>query len=184
MKYVFDPEKLHEAAKKGVGLPHPDIFIAITNELAQLYPGKIETEQQWVFNNAGGAMGVLTFLYASPWEYLIFFGSPIGTSGHSGRYHFIEDYAYIIDGEFWYVVEGNPERKVYKAGDKHELPKGQVFHYKIPENGWILEYARGPIITMLPFGLIEIFTSTLDWKQGFQTMKLYTKLVLKYFKSI
>ena len=183
MKYVFDPEILRNAAKTGIGLPHPDIFQAITLTLDQHYPGKIQKHQEWFFNNAGGAMGMLSFLYASPTEYLIFYGSPTGTSGHTGRYHFVEDYAFIIDGEFWYATEGNTERVVCRPGDVYKLSKGGACHYKIPDNGWILEYARGNILTMLPFGFIEVLTQTLDWRLAFRSFRIYGKQIVKSFSK-
>lgn len=179
MAYVFDPETLHAAAMAGVGLAHPEIFTAISSELENRYPGLIEPPNEWLFNNAGGAMGMMAILYASATEYLMFFGSPVGTAGHSGRYHFVEDYAFVIDGEFWYAVEGSTSREVYRPGDVAHLRRGEARHYRIPENGWILEYARGWIPTMLPFGLVETFSSTLDWRLAFRTLAIYSKHVTR-----
>ena len=179
MNYVFDPEVLTRAAAAGIGQPHPQLFHSIRDELEKHYPGKIHHEDIWLFNNAGGAMGMLNILYASLFEYLIFFGSPTGTAGHSGRYHFVEDYAIVIDGEFWYADESKTTRSVYRPGDVCHLPRGQIRQYKIPENGWILEYARGYIPTMLPFGMVETLTSTMDWRLAIRTMSVYGKHVMK-----
>lgn len=179
MPYVFDPEVLHAAARAGVGLPHGQMFSTITDELARHYPGRIEKQNRWVFNNAGGAMGMISFLYASTTEYLIFFGSPVGTAGHSGRYHFVEDFAFVIEGEFWYATEGSTSREVYRPGEVVALPRGEARHYRIPENGWLLEYARGWIPSMLPFGMVEVISSTLDWRLAFRTLRTYSTLAAR-----
>ena len=33
--------------------------------------------------------------------------------------------AYIVDGEFYYLIDGQPER-IYKAGDSFEVPTGAI----------------------------------------------------------
>lgn len=183
MPYIFDPVHLQAAARTGIGLPHPQMFDAITQALELRYPGRIAPETEWLFNNAGGAMGMMNILYASLTEYLMFFGSPIGTGGHSGRYHFVEDFAMVIDGEFWYAIEGRTQREVYRPGGVCHLRKGEARSYRIPENGWILEYARGYIPTMLPFGFAEVITSTLDWRLALRTLKVYSRHALRNCKN-
>jgi len=163
MAYIFDPEVLHDCARRGVGLPPSEMFDAVTAELDRRYPGLIEKKRNWIFNNAGGAMGVLTLLYASPREYLIFFGSPIGTEGHSGRYS-AEVYDFMIDGEMWCYVEGQFDRTVYRPGDAAYLGRSMAKGYCIKDHGWMLEYSRGSIALMFPFGLADSVWSTLDWK--------------------
>lgn len=179
MQYVFDPAVLREVAKKGVGAPRHELFRAVTDELERCYPGCITQQPEWFFNNAGGAMGMLTILYASWKEYLIFFGTPLGTSGHTGRYSFVEDYAFLLDGEMWYCAEGETERTVYQAGDEILLQRGQAKCYRIADHAWVLEYARGAIPTMLPFGLADALFSTLDYKTVFRTFRIYGRHVLK-----
>lgn len=179
MGYVFDPARLCEISKIGIGLPHPEIFQVITDELARSFPGRITTEPEWFFNNAGGAMGMLTILYASWKEYLIFFGTPIGATGHTGRYSFIEDHCFLLDGEMWYYAAGQTEKTVYGPGDTIYLGKGQAKGYRIVDHAWILEYARGPIPTMLPFGLMDSLFSTLDYKTVFRTFRVYGKHVIR-----
>lgn len=76
MAHIFDPAILHGCAQKGIGLPYPKMFSTVTEELDLKYPGLIEKKQDWIFNNAGGAMGILTLLYASFSEYLLFLGAP------------------------------------------------------------------------------------------------------------
>ena len=93
-------------------------------------------------------MGMLTILYASWKEYLIFFGTPIDTTGHTGRYSFIEDHCFLLDGEMWYYAAGQTEKTIYRPGDTIYLGKGQAKCYRVVDHAWILEYARGPIPTM------------------------------------
>ncbi|RMF22926.1 MAG: isomerase, partial [Deltaproteobacteria bacterium] len=72
MEYVFEPERLHECVRQGIGLPVGEAFDRITEALSRAYPRRIQTgERRWHMNNAGGAMGQMTLLYASMREYII-----------------------------------------------------------------------------------------------------------------
>ncbi|MBW2235952.1 MAG: isomerase, partial [Deltaproteobacteria bacterium] len=87
MGHLFDPEELQQITNRRCDEPLEQAFDTITADLAAAYPGHIYTgPRRWVLNNAGGAMGQLTLLHASLSEYILFFGTPIGTTGHSGRY--------------------------------------------------------------------------------------------------
>lgn len=162
MGTIFDPEKIHAVAKDAVGLPLEVAFDQITADLAQIWPEHIDTgPRRWIINNAGGAMGQLTLLHASLSEYIMIFGSPIGTGGHSGRYP-CDVWDFMISGEMWCYVQGRTEKTIYRPGDMAHLGPGAVKGYRLPESGWMLEYARGPIPAMLPFGMADGFTGTLD----------------------
>ena len=178
MPYIFDPKILHECSQKGIGLPYPQMFSAVTAELDLKYPGLIEKKQDWIFNNAGGAMGELTILYASFSEYLIFFGSPIGTEGHSGRYS-AQVYDFMMDGEMWCYTEGQFERTVYRPGDAAYLGKSLAKGYCIKDHAWMLEYSRGCIPLMLPFGLADSMWSTLDWRSIRRVAGNYIRLCMR-----
>jgi len=177
MGHVFDPDVLHDVVKRVVGQPLPEMIEQIKSELSAEYPGYILDNDRWIFNNAGGAMGQMLVLHASITEYVIVFGSPIGTEGHSGRF-MAEDFFFILEGEQWAYAEGDLTRHVYKPGDRHILPPGRAIGYKMPDRCYALEYARGIIPAMLPFGVADAFSSTLDMSALGRTFGIYTKAVV------
>ena len=178
MAHVFDPEELAEIAKRGVGLPTEQMFAVVHDGLHSRYPKHIHPELRWVFNNAGGAMGQMAIVHASLTEYVLFFGTPIGTEGHSGRYR-TKVWDFMLAGEMWCYIEGETERSVFKPGDYAFLGDDQVKGYRIPDHAWMLEYARGPIPTMLPFGLADTAFSTVDYKCLARSVWMYGSLTVK-----
>ena len=179
MSYVFDPKVLHEIAKSAVGLPREEAFDHITRRIDERYPDQIFTgPRHFVFNNAGGAMGQLSFLYGSLSEYILLFGTPIGTEGHSGRY-IADVHDFVFEGEMWCYEEGDSVRKTYKPGDHAFLGGRRTKGYRIPDSAYMLEYARGPIPLMIPFGLADTMVSTLDMKCARDTLTDYGKLVIR-----
>ena len=79
------------------------------------YPGRLDLDQPWIFSNAGGAMIQMKLYYASVFEYIMIWGTPIGSEGHSGR-HAVGFWDTVIDGEMWYYGEGQFDKRVYRAG--------------------------------------------------------------------
>lgn len=179
MKYIFNAEEIQKVANKVVGNSPAEFFDMVANELDTQYPGQVVKEPEWFFSNAGGAMIIVAVFHASFKEYIILYGTPLGSFGHTGRYSFIEDIAFVLKGEMSYYAEGELESRVYKPGEGVSLHKGEAKGFRIEEDTWVLEYARGPIPTMLPFGLADAIFSTLDYKTIFKTFRIYGKHLLR-----
>ena len=158
-----------------MGAPLPALLAGLLDDLEARYPGRIWRDQPWIFSNAGGAMVQLKVLYASFREYLLIFGTPIGTEGHSGR-HLVAFDDVVLDGEIWYHGEGDLERRVYRPGDVVVLERGDAAGIRVPDRVWMLEYACGAIPLSLPFGLADSVFSTLDVLGVVRTLRIFAVL--------
>jgi C-8 sterol isomerase len=202
---VLDKDYLHSLAQDAVKLYPNDrraLVSYITSNLNATYSSKNialnanpHLNSEWIFSNAGGAMGAMVILHASITEYLIIFGTPLGTEGHTGR-HTADDYFNILIGEQWAFSAGDLEMEVYKPGDVHYLPRGTVKQYKMHEGCFALEYARGQfcgyivfffssilfqgwIPLMLPFGLADTLSSTLDFPTFYHTVRITGREIIR-----
>jgi hypothetical protein len=178
--YIFDPEVIHECALKGLGLPKPEMFDVIAREIERRYPGHIEHDLPWIYSIAGGAMIQMKLYFASLWEYVMIWGTPIGSEGHSGR-HRVSFWDTVIDGETWYFAEGQFEKRIYRPGDRIFVGKGQACGMNFTDGVWAVEYERGPLMLSLPFGLADELLSTLDYTAAIQTVSLYSYLIGRHW---
>ncbi|KAJ7647073.1 ERG2/sigma1 receptor-like protein [Roridomyces roridus] len=183
--YVFDREHLHQLAKAAIAASPDDtagMIQHIVTNLTLTYPSnqiKLNVDSgEWMFNNAGGAMGAMYLIHASITEYLIIFGTPLGTEGHSGV-HTADDYFHILVGEEWAFRPGALQMERYTPGMVHFLPRGAVKQYKMHEGCFALEYARGWIPLMLPFGFLDTFTSTLDFPTLYRTVRITGREIIR-----
>ncbi len=75
--YIFELDHLQDLAKRSIdhhGNNTRGAVQYIVDELSQKNPAHVNVEEDWVFNNAGGAMGAMYIIHASVTEYLIVFG--------------------------------------------------------------------------------------------------------------
>ncbi|GAA5837847.1 hypothetical protein JCM9279_006878 [Rhodotorula babjevae] len=203
--YIFDPPALHQLCKDAISLHGNDTVSVVSHIITTLsheHPawtintgfsatplvtgtdGKVDpasytpADREWVWNNAGGAMGTMFIVHASITEYLIVFGTPLGTEGHTGR-HTADDYFHILKGEQWASKAGAFEPEIYRPGDMHHLVRGEVKQYIFPKDGgFALELAQGWIPLMLPFGFADTFFSTLDIPTLYHTVRLTGRSII------
>jgi len=192
---VFDPASLHELQTAAIAAsPNSTSGMVdyIVANLTATYPATriaLNTDaSEWVFSNSGGAMGAMYVIHASVTEYLIIFGTPLGTEGHSGI-HTADDYFHILSGEQWAFTPGAYEMERYPAGTVHLMSRGVSKQYKMHKGCWAMEYARGSsafllvcchlcltltgwIPLMLPFGFADTLTSTLDIPTLYRTIRI------------
>jgi len=176
--YVFDPQVIHEMSCQHLDQPLEQMFARIMAALSERYPGQIDDSKPWIFNNAGGVMLQMKLLHASSKEYVMIWGTPIGSEGHTGR-HLVEFYDTVLDGEAWYYQEGQFTRDVYTPGDHIFLGKGQSAGMHYPDHVWMMEYARGVLPSLLPFGMADGLISTMDFKTVAQTVAIYFSLLTR-----
>ncbi|KAL4953743.1 ERG2 and Sigma1 receptor like protein-domain-containing protein [Aspergillus filifer] len=164
--YIFDHEHLHDLSQRAIAAHGNDTRSIVSYIVAELEekvgPSNLNKDEEWVFNNAGGAMGAMYIIHAS---------TAIGTEGHTGR-HTADDYFNILTGTQLAYVPGEYEPEVYPAGSVHHLRRGEVKQYKMDSSCFALEYARGWIPPMLFFGYADTFSSTLDFPTLWATSRI------------
>jgi len=177
-KYIFDPDVVHACSMQALDKKKPAMFDAFADAMEVHYPNLLDRDQPWIYSIAGGAMIQMKLYFASITEYIMIWGTPIGSEGHSGR-HFTGFWDTVLDGEAWYYGEGEFEKTVYKPGDRIYVGPGQARAMNFTNGVWATEYARGFLPLSVPFGVADEFLSCLDWVTASQTLSLYTDLIFQ-----
>lgn len=68
--YIFKPEQLHDLAKRGIAAHGNDTRAVVRYIVDELHGdptagAHVNLEEEWIFNNAGGAMGAMYLIHAS-----------------------------------------------------------------------------------------------------------------------
>ncbi|KAI5158228.1 sigma non-opioid intracellular receptor 1 isoform X1 [Manis pentadactyla] len=174
--FVFQPEEVAQLARQYAGLDHELAFSRLIVELRRLHPGHVlpDEELQWVFVNAGGWMGAMCLLHASLSEYVLLFGTALGSGGHSGRY-WAEISDTIISGTFHQWREGTTKSEVFYPGETVVHRPGEATAVEWGPNTWMVEYGRGVIPSTLAFALADTVFSTQDFLTLFYTLRAYVR---------
>ena len=165
--YKIDLDVLHTVADKVVGLPLEggELITRTVELLAAEYPDLIApTPGRWVGNKAGGIVGKVKFLYFSPREYIVIFGSPSGTQGFSGRYKHVQIHKFLIAGQIdSYDLESDDTTAMTLLPGEHTcLEKGHARGLTIHPGSWHIEYGRGAVATTLPFAMVDTLLVSLE----------------------
>ena len=187
MSYKIDPDVLGTVAKQVVGLPLEDgeLIGEAIRALADEYPDLIDpTPGRWVGSKAGGILGKVRFLYFSPREYIVIFGSPTGTQGFSGRYKHVQIHKYLIAGQIdSYDIESDDTTAMTLLPGEHAcLEKGRARGLTIHPGSWHIEYGRGAVATTLPFAMVDTLLVSLEFESVRRSTVEFAKLVGKRFR--
>jgi C-8 sterol isomerase len=67
--YIFSPPQLHDLSLRAISAHGNDtraVVSYIVDELSEKLPGGyVNLDEEWIFNNAGGAMGAMYLIHAS-----------------------------------------------------------------------------------------------------------------------
>ncbi len=167
MPYKIDPEVLATVAKEVVGQPLAggELISRTIRSLADAYPDLIDpTPGRWVGSKAGGILGKVRFLYFSPREYIVLFGSPTGTQGFSGRYKHVDIYKFLIAGQIdSYDLESDETTGMTLRPGEHTITeRGHARGMTIHPGSWHIEYGRGAVVTTLPFAMVDTLLVSLE----------------------
>ncbi len=139
---------------------------------------------RWVGSKAGGILGKVRFLYFSPREYVVIFGSTTGTQGFSGRYKRVEIHKFLMAGQIdSYDLESDElVPMTLRPGGHTCLEKGHARGLTIHPGSWHIEYGRGAVVTTLPFAMVDTLFVSLELESVRRSTVEFSKLVTKRFR--
>lgn len=160
-EYIFEPDDLQRVVQMHLDSPLEQRFNRITETLHDVYGAHIHPGQDWIWSNAGGIMCSMQVLHVTPWEYLLFCGTAVGSEGHSGR-HRAELWDIVVHGELRTFEPDQFSPKTLVAGDCSHLTPGATNGSALGPECWLMEYVRGNVPSMFPFALGDTVFSTQD----------------------
>ncbi|KUI01624.1 isomerase [Mycobacterium sp. IS-3022] len=182
MVYKIDPAVLHKVAQQVVGLPVEggELITRAIELLADEYPELIDPEPgRWVGSRAGGILGKVRFLYFSPREYIVIFGTPTGTQGFSGRYKRVQIHKFLLAGriDFFDLESDNTAAITLLPGEHTCTEKGHARGLSIHPGSWHIEYGRGAVVTTLPFAMVDTLLVSLEFESVRRSIVEFVRLV-------
>lgn len=184
MPYKIDPDVLEKVCKEVVGLQldADELIAGAVGSLAAEYPDLIDPAPgRWVGSKAGGILGKVRFLYFSPREYIVIFGSPTGTQGFSGRYKHVDIHKFLLAGRIdsYDIESDDTEAATVLPGDHATLERGHARGLTIHPGSWHVEYGRGAVATTLPFAMVDTLLVSLEFESVRRSTVEFAKLLGK-----
>ncbi len=185
--YRIDPEVLGKLAKQVVSLrlTGDELIDRAIELISAEYPDLVDpVPGRWVGSKAGGILGKVRFLYFSPREYVVIFGSPTGTQGFSGRYKRVQIHKFLIAGQIdSYDIESDDTGVMTLLPGEHTcMEKGRARGITIHPGSWHIEYGRGAVATTLPFAMVDTLLVSLEFQSVARSTVEFAKLVGKRFR--
>lgn len=183
MAYTFDPGVLHRVVQQVVDTADGggDLVARTIEALGAEFSGVIDpTAGRWVGSKAGGILGKVRFLYFSPREYLVIFGSPTGTQGFSGRYKHVDIHKFLLAGRIdSYDLETDDLAALppLLPGQRTCLERGHARGLTIQPGSCHLEYGRGAVATTLPFAMVDTLLLSLELESVRRSTVEFARLV-------
>ncbi|KAL0482751.1 hypothetical protein AKO1_014260 [Acrasis kona] len=168
-----------------------DRFTAIAKSLQEYYGKKhisnadhdfyspVANQEKWLYVIVASAVGQVIMLHCSLTEYIIIFGTPLGTTGHSGRYS-MDVFDYIISGDHLTYAAGDLHATRHAPGEMTVLPRGESIIYQSAPHTYMVEYGRGfpGVLSAIFYPLLSALFQTLDFYTFAKQMYIVGSMVV------